>query len=90
METEADRFEFARRHIVKSQKLEERLHEARDAEYAWRFLDAFGRRLKDRHGLDTERRPKTPDERAEFKALEAATIDARARKLLHDNDGRLL
>jgi hypothetical protein len=89
-ETASDRFEFARRHIVQLHKLELKWSDAREALWTWKNMDEYGQLMVDRYGHRKERSAKTPEERAELKALEAAEVDAHARLLLHENDGRLL
>lgn len=89
--TETERFEFARKHILTSQKLETKVSETQHAVYAWKYLDEYGRRRRDTYGFDKPaRKPRTPEEREEIKKLEAAVVDARARLLLHENDGAKL
>lgn len=89
-ETATSRFEFARRHILTQQKLEAKVDETRMTLWNWFNLDEYGSRLLDRNGLRISRKAKTPDEREELKTLENAVVDARAKLLLHENDGRLL
>lgn len=86
-ETATSRFEFARRHILTLQKLEAKQEAAIDAIYAWKNRDEDGEWNVD---IRIQRKPKTPEEREELKALENALVDARARILLHENDGREL
>jgi hypothetical protein len=89
---EKSRFEFARAHILKAQRLETKLQDARSAVDSWYYKDEWGNYRRPRLGVGPTppRRPKTTEEREEIKALEAAVVDARANLLLHDNDGRNL
>lgn len=89
-ETAADRFEFARRHIITKGKLSDKLEEALEAVVEWKTVDEFGNPYRDRRGAVIERKSHTPEDREEFKKLEAAVVDAKARLLLHNNDGKLL
>jgi hypothetical protein len=92
-ETATDRFEFARRHIVHQDKLKKLLSEAEKAHFDWLHTTADGYPLtQPRYSGAKERLRKStnPDERAELKALEAAVVAAKARLLLHENDGRNL
>lgn len=91
-ETAADRFEFARRHVVQGQRLEATLTNAREELLAWKTHDENGIALTSKRLFDPikTRKARTPEEREELKKLEAAVTDARARLLLHENDGRLL
>lgn len=80
------RFEFARRHVIARNKLEKIADEARGELFDWRYTNEYDI-------LDSEqapRKPKNPDERAAYNGLLAAVIDAEARVLLHNNDGREL
>jgi len=90
-ETAQDRFEFARRHVLHQQRLETVLDQARDALWRWTHYTAEGFYINQPlHGKKILRKARTPEERLELKALEAAVVDARARLLLHENDGQLL
>lgn len=84
-ETELDRFEFARKHILQTDKLQLRVDEAERSLWEWQYGE---------DGTPDSnvplRKPRTPEDREDLKALEAALIDARARLLLHENDGYLL
>lgn len=77
-----ERFEAARRHIVKLRKLE---HEQQS-----RFNELHDWSRAGRAFHDADRRPRTPEEREELKALEGAYIDAQTRVFLHKQDGREL
>lgn len=91
-ETAADRFEFARRHIVQQQRLEATLTNAREELLVWKTHDENGIEFMPKRMFDPirTRKARTPEEREELKKLESAVTDARARLLLHENDGRLL
>lgn len=87
--TEADRFEMARRHVIRGQKLAEKLGDARRDLYAWTHMTVNGTYISQAlTGPRKLRRPRTPEEREELKVLENAVIDAETRLMLHDNDGR--
>lgn len=81
-QTESDRFEFARRHVIQGRKLSAKATEAFEALHNWK--------REGRAFHDNDRRPRTPEEREELKTLEATYIDAKARQLIHENDGRLI
>ena len=77
--TESDRFEFARRHIIQGKRLEESLNIAKNHLALWR-----------EQNLGDANRPKTSEQREELKALEAKIVEIEAKILIHNNDGRLL
>ena len=83
--SDTTRFEFARKHILTQQKLEEKLTEARDAHFVWTHTHEDGTRFQ--HGWNL-RKPRSPEEREQLRTLEAAVVDARTKLLLHENDGR--
>lgn len=87
-ETASDRFEFARRHIVHVQKLEQELHDAVEAVFAWTHYTAEGEYILQPDIGKRLRRPKTPEEREHLKALNAKVTELRAKLLLAENDGR--
>jgi hypothetical protein len=90
-ETRTDREEFARRHIIHQDKLEWSLFEAEKALRDWKFTSPDGQYLKQpQFGRERTRKARNPEEREELKALEAAVVAAKAKLLLHENDGRLL
>lgn len=87
-ETQSDRFEFARRHIVQRHKLVEALDAAREELRDWLYYsspDVEGRVFVPN---PKPRKARTPEEREHLKQLNAAIVNAEARLLLHDNDGR--
>lgn len=89
-ETAADRFEFARRHIVHLQKLESELWAARTELFSWEHYDEGGAYITQPVVGEKLRRPKTPEEREHLKSLKAKVTELRAKILLHENDGRSL
>ncbi len=84
--TRETRFEFARRHVVKQQKLENELEAARRAKFKWINYDEHGVLLRD----SRTRSPRSPEERTHLRELETTILDLRTKLLLHENDGREL
>jgi len=81
------RFEFARKHILQERRLQEKFDDAWEACYVWHHaLDKEGAYVD----TSKKRKPRTPEEREELKALEAAVLDAETRLMLHRNDGAAL
>lgn len=82
------RFERARRHLVRRDRLVAKVDETAAALLDWKMYDAQGRLLsRNGRGPIPWRKPRTPEERAELKKLENANLDARANLLVFDNDG---
>lgn len=84
------RFEFARKHVIKGDRLRDRKIKAEKDLWNWLHADQFGSAKFDMFNQIVTRKPRTPEEREDLKALEAAVVDAETILLLHENDGRKL